>query len=151
MTQQDYILRMIEQAAAILRAVVARLGVAGTDATAITPDLQRAAQLGGFDLDLLRVVDLHSVPEMLSPGGEPEPGRTWLAAEVLFLDGQTARLRGDTSAAVTSFAKARLLFGLLQPTAVLPTGFPDAAERLRDIDTWLHELESADGTVPPEE
>jgi hypothetical protein len=131
---------MIEQAAAVLRAVLARLTRAGADTADVTSDLERAAHLGGFDLAILRICDAPSVMSMLAPGGEPEPGRTWLAAEILFLDGQTARMRGDAAAAVTSFAKARLLFGLLEPSAVVPTGFPEATERLREIATYVDEL-----------
>ena len=141
--ERDYILRMIEQAAAVLRGVLARLTGAGGSAD-VAQDLQRAAQLGGFDLDLVRVCDLPSVLPMLTPGGEPEPGRTWLAAEVLFLDGVVGHRQGDAAMAVASFAKARLLFGLLEPSAVLPTGFPEATERIREIDMYLHEL-GADG------
>jgi hypothetical protein len=141
---------MIEQAAAVLRAVLARLTRAGGDTADVTADLERAAHLGGFDLALLRVCDVPSVMPMLTPGGEPEPGRTWLAAEVLFLDGQMARMRGDVAVAVTSFTKARVLFGLLEPSAVLPTGFPEASERLRDIDEHLAELDVSEGPIDEE-
>jgi hypothetical protein len=139
--QRDYVLRMIEQAAAVLRAVLARLMRREADASNVAPDLERAAHLGGFDLNLLLVCDLPSVLPMLAPGGEPEPGRTWLAAEVLFLHGLTAHRVGDAGTAVSSFEKARLLFGLLEPTAVLPTGFPEATERLREIEAYLHEYD----------
>jgi hypothetical protein len=141
---------MIEQAAAVLRAVLARLTRAGGDTADVTADLERAAHLGGFDLALLRVCDVPSVMPMLTPGGEPEPGRTWLAAEVLFLDGQMARMRGDVAVAVTSFTKARVLFGLLEPSAVLPTGFPEASERLRDIGEHLAELDVSEGPIDEE-
>jgi hypothetical protein len=149
--QRDYILRMIEQAAAVLRAVLARLTRAGADAADVRSDLQRAAHLGGFDLDLLRVVDVPGVLSMLAPGGETEPGRTWLAAEVLFLDGLAAHRSGNTDATAVSFAKARLLYGMLEPTAVLPTGFPEAAERLREIEDYLTALETADERTAREE
>jgi hypothetical protein len=149
--QRDYILRMIEQAAAVLRAVLARLMRPGGDTADVTADLERAAYLGGFDLALLRVCDVPSVMPMLAPGGEPEPGHTWLAAEVLFLDGQMARIRGDVTAAVTSFTKARVLFGLLEPSAVLPTGFPEATERLSEIEGHLAELDVREGPIDQEE
>jgi hypothetical protein len=149
--QRDYILRMIEQAAAVLRAMLARLTRTGGDTADVTADLERAAYLGGFDLALLRVCDVPSLMPMLAPGGEPEPGRTWLAAEVLFLDGQTARLRGDVATAVASLTKAHMLFSLLEPSAVLPTGFPEATERLRVIEEHLAELDVSEGPIDEEE
>jgi len=138
--QRDYILRMIEQAAAVLRALLHRLLARETDTAEATRDLRRAAALGGLDLDLLRLCDEDTTLLMVAPGGEPEPGRTWLAAEVLYLDGVAARLDDRRDAAVASFAKARLLFGLVQAGGVLPEGFPEAAERMREIDGRLAEL-----------
>jgi hypothetical protein len=142
---------MIEQAAAVLRAVLARLAGAGADAADVRPDLQRAAHLGGFDLDLLRVVDSPGVLSMLAPGGETEPGRAWLAAEVLFLDGLAARRSGDSALAAACFAKARLLYGTLAPNAILPSGFPETAERLREIEGYLATLDAADDRTSWEE
>jgi len=77
---------------------------------------------------------------MVSPGGEPEPGRAWVAAESLYLDAIAARLDDRPDDAIASFSKARLLFGLVGAAAVLPAGFPEAGERIREIDTHLAEL-----------
>jgi hypothetical protein len=137
--QRDYILRMIEQAAAVLRVLLNRILGREADAAQVSRDLRRAAALGGLDIDLLRLGDADTVLRMVSPGGEPEPGRTWVAAESLFLDAVAAQLDERLEDAAASFAKARLLYGLVG-AAQLPSGFPEVAERIRDIDARLAAL-----------
>jgi hypothetical protein len=137
--QRDYILRMIEQAATMLRVLLDRVLKREANPAEITTNLRQAAALGGLDLDLLRLGDADTVLRMVAPGGEPEPGRTWLAAETLFLDATAARLDGRPEDAAASFAKARLLFGLVRAGAVLPSGFPEAGARIREIDGYLAE------------
>jgi hypothetical protein len=137
--QRDYILRMIEQAAAVLREVLARLVRRTAGSADVGRDLQRAAHLGGLELDLLRLCDAPTLLQIVGPAGEPDPTRAWLAGEILFLDGLAARLEGRSGPAVHSLAKARLLFGLLEPSMILPTGFPEVAQRLREIESYLGE------------
>jgi hypothetical protein len=137
--QRDYILRMIEQAGTALRALLNRVLRRDVEPAEVTKALRHAAALGSLDIDLLRLGDTNTVLMMVAPGGEPEPGRTWLAAEMLYLDGLAARLDERADDAATSFAKARLLFGLVGATGVLPAGFPEAAERIREIDGYLGE------------
>jgi hypothetical protein len=139
--QRDYILRMIEQAATVLRALLNRVLRREANPTEITRALRHAAALGSLDIELLRLSDADTVLLMVAPGGEPEPGRTWLAAEMLHLDGLAAKLDERASDATTSFAKARLLFGLVGATGVLPSGVPEATERIREIDAYLAEME----------
>ncbi|HET7038757.1 MAG TPA: hypothetical protein VFH97_02655 [Gemmatimonadales bacterium] len=138
--QRDYVLRLIEQAAAVLREMLARIGrSAGRDDVA--RGLRRAASLGGLDLDLLRLSDDATLLQLVTPGGEPEPARTWLAAESLYLDGMAAQLDGAADDARASLAKALLLYQLVQPGPLLPAGVPEAAERVRDIERRLAALE----------
>ena len=135
--QRDYILRMIEQAGTVLRALLKRILRREVQLDEVTRDLRQAAALGGLDIDLLRLGDENTVLLMVAPGGEPEPARTWLAAEMLYLDGLAAQLDECREEAALSFGKARLLFGLVAATGVFPSGFPEAAERIRDIDERL--------------
>ena len=137
--QRDYILRMIEQAAAVLRVLLNRILGREADAAQVSRDLRRAAAFGGLDIDLLRLGDADTVLRMVSPGGDPEPGRTWVAAESLFLDAVAAQLDERLEDAAASFAKARLLYGLVG-AAQLPGGFREVAERIRDIDARLAAL-----------
>jgi hypothetical protein len=146
--QRDYILRLIEQAGAVLRRLLDRVLARSASHEDVARDLRRAAQLGGLDLDLLRLCDGPALLQLVTPGGEPEPARTWLAAESLYLDGLAADLDGAEDEAERSLAKALMLYQLLQPGSVLPTGIPEAAERARDIEARLARLtgESPSGT-----
>lgn len=132
--QRDYVLRMIEQAAAVLREALARVR-AGRLADGVR-ELRRAAQLGGLDPDLLRLCDLPTILQMTGPGGEPDPGRTWVAAETLFVQATAADRAGALAEAASLYARARLLYGLVAPGAALPTGIPEAGDRIREIDDW---------------
>jgi hypothetical protein len=134
--QRDYVLRMIEQAAAALKAALARARGRNGSRGELTLELRRASQLGGLDFDLLRVCDVPTIMQMVAPSGEPDPARTWLAAEALFVDASAAAGSGADDEAGMLFAKARLLYGMIAPTAILPTAFPEIPERLREIDEW---------------
>lgn len=138
--QRDYILRMIEQAGAVLRRLLDRILRRAAGRDEVARDLRRAAQLGGMDLDLLRLCDGPTLLQLVTPGGEPEPARTWLAAESLYLDGLAADLEGGTGDAVSSLAKALMLYRLVEPGPWLPTGIPEATERVRDIEERLARL-----------
>lgn len=140
MANRDYILRLIEQAAAALRAALNRLRKKGADRDTVTQDLRQAAHQGGFDLDLLRLFDGPTLVQAVAPGGEPEAGRAWLAAETLYLDARAAEDGGAAGEAKVTYAKALLLYRLLEPTWVLPTGFPEARERIADIESRLATL-----------
>lgn len=141
--QRDYILRMIEQAADILRHVLQRVLRRAAPPADLDQEMRHAAQLGGLDLELLRLCDGDTALQLVAPTGEPDPARAWLAAELLFVNGMGARLEGRDADAVASFTKARLLYGIVQPDAVLPTGFPEAADRIRDIEDQLDQLNGA--------
>jgi hypothetical protein len=141
--QRDYILRMIEQAGTILKHLLRRIRERSASRAELAADLQRAAHLGGLDLDLLRLCDADGLRHLVAPGGEPDPSRIWLAAETLYLDALAAQLDGQTVDAAMTFAKARALFGMVEPTWVLPTGFPEATVRIQDIDERLRALAGA--------
>jgi hypothetical protein len=138
--QRDYILRLIEQAAAVLRALLARVRAGSAGREEVARDLRHAANLGGLDLELLRLCDGPTLLQLVTPGGEPEPARTWLAAETLYLDGLAAELDGTAEDAESSLAKALMLYRLIEPGLFLPTGFPEATERVRDIEHHLIRL-----------
>ena len=138
--QRDFILRLIEQAGTALKLVLARLREGNVRYSDIAPDLQRAAHLGGLDLDLLRVCDRDGLLQLIAPTGEAEPARTWLAAETLYLDALAQDQENGGSLAHESFQKAAALFRLLEPTWVLPTGFPEASDRIAEIELHLADL-----------
>lgn len=140
--QRDYILRLIEQAGLVLKQALARILGRQASRAETARDLRHAAQLGGLDLDLLRLCDGETLIQLVTPGGEPEPARTWLAAESLYLDGLAADLEDATGEARASLAKALLLYRLVQPGPALPSGIPEAADRVRDIEERLQRLDA---------
>lgn len=147
MVQRDYILRLIEQMGAVLaelrRAILGRMrGDAGSEGAAAsqTEDvLRRAAGEAGMDLALARAASADALPAMLSPGGEVDPMRCWLLAEVLMTDGVQRWHEGSTEAARSSLAKAAVLFKLTGPGFHL-AGFPEARDRLEEIESLLARL-----------
>lgn len=141
MAQRDYILRLIEQAAgALRRALDLILGRKGSPGE-VAEQLRAALGITGLDLGMVRVLDAEALLLLIAPTGEAEPGRCWLVAETLYLDGLEAQLDDRPDEARASLAKARLLFRLLEPDAVLPSGFPEASARLREIEDRIRVLE----------
>lgn len=135
--QRDYVLRLIEQAGAVLRALLARILGRQAGRDEVARELRRAARLGGLDLELLRLCDGPTLLQLVTPGGEPEPARTWLAAETLYLDGLAAELDDAPADAQASFAKALMLYRLIQPPALVPGGIQEAGDRIRDLEARL--------------
>src|SRR6185436_10290992 len=135
--QRDYVLRLIEQAAAVLKELLDRMRGGAVPREEVLGDLKRAAFLGSLDLDLLRVLDVNSVRMIVLQLGQADPSRIWLAAEMLYLDGLSAENDGDEVSARASLGKALMLFGMVEPTITLPGGFHEVTERMQDIETRL--------------
>jgi hypothetical protein len=112
-------------------------------AARIGEELSELAGRGGLDLGLLRGFTAETLHMLVSPAGEVEPGRCWLMAEFLYLDGLQAEVEERTADARESLTKARLLYGLLEPYGGMLVGFREAAERGRDIDTRMAALDAS--------
>ena len=137
MSQRDYILRMIEQAAAVLKALIDRLRGREVTRDEVLTDLKRAAFLGNLDLDLLRVLEPNAVRMMAMQLGQSDPSRIWLAAEMMYLDGLSGDAEGNDLMARSSFSKALMLYGMVEPTVMLPGGFPEVVQRMEEIKARL--------------
>ncbi len=138
--QRDYILRLIEQAGTILRHLLQRIQAEPVSLEERTDELKRAANLGGLDLDMLRLSDVDGLWHQVALTGEADPARTWLAAETLYADAKASEIDDDKDGAMQSYVKAASLFRLMEPTWVLPTGFPEATERIKEIEGKLEKL-----------
>lgn len=133
MAQKDYIMRMIEQLGAALVAL-RRLIMAGTASREVVDrTLRESADSVGFNLDLARSATVDTVRLLVAPTGEIEPGRCWLIAEVLYLDGLDLELQSEAEAAANQFEKAAALYELLEPEGLFIAGLPEATERLAEI------------------
>ena len=118
-----------------------------TDGATIEQRLSEASGTGGMELELARAATPDTLRLFIAPTGEIEPGRCWLLAETLYLDGIHARLLEDSARASDSLRKARMLFSLLKPWGAFLVGFPEAAQRVDEIDGLLPEQ----GEEPPGE
>ncbi len=138
MVQRDYILRMIEELGAVLIALrKAILGGGAARATDVEDTLRRASAGAGMDLDLARAASVDALPAMMAPTGEVDPALCWLLAEVLMTDGAERLSSGETDLARSSLAKAAALFKLVEPGGAYLTGFPEASERIEEIEAML--------------
>lgn len=139
MPQKDYILRQIEVLGAGLIAIRKMILGGKTDAAGVESRLQAVSQSGGMALDLARAASPETLQMLIAPTGEIEPGSCWLLAESLYLDGLHAQLLEQEGRARDSLGKARMLFSLLQPMGAFLVGFPEASERIREIDRMVDE------------
>lgn len=135
MQQGDYILRLIEilgQALIRLRKMI----VGGEDPAEVDRELQAVAEKGGVDLELARQVDEDTLLLLMSPGGEPEPARCWLMAELLYLDGLRAELEEEEGEARALFEKALRLYVALDPR-IPGRGLPEISDRVEELEEKL--------------
>jgi hypothetical protein len=135
--QKDYLLRQIEVLGQLLVAIRKMILGGESDGAAVEARLREAAGKGGMDLELARAATPDTLRLLIAPTGEIEPGRCWLLAETLYLDGIRARLSEDPAGASDSLGKARMLFSLLAPMGAFLVGFPEASVRLEEIDGLL--------------
>ncbi|HEX9886998.1 MAG TPA: hypothetical protein VGA70_10950, partial [Longimicrobiales bacterium] len=95
-------------------------------------ELERVAGQAGLDLDFLRSVSPDTLIMLISPTGEPEPGRCWITAELFLVDGLNSEDVGDVEGALDRYERARLLYELLGP-GIIARGFPEVSERLDEV------------------
>ena len=144
MPQKDYLLRQIEMLSELLIAIKKMILGGEAGGAAVESRLKEVAEKSGMDLELARAAAPDTLRLLIAPTGEVEPGRCWILAESLYLDGIRARLTEDPERASDSLGKARMLFSLLAPMGAFLVGYPEAAERIREIDGLLSE-----GEEPP--
>lgn len=135
MQQRDYILRIIEAlGAALVR--LRKMILGGEDPAEVDRELQAVAERGGVDLELARQVDEDTLLLLMSPGGEPEPARCWLTAELLYLDGLRAELEDEEGQARALFEKALRLYVVIDPR-IPGRGLPEVSGRVAELEEKL--------------
>ncbi|HEX9728001.1 MAG TPA: hypothetical protein VGA37_05820 [Gemmatimonadales bacterium] len=145
MFQRDFILRQIEQIGVVLRALLRSILAGEADRTAVRAELRKVLQNVGFDLEIALIADSDTVIRMIAPTGELEPARGWLVAEAMYLDGLEAALDGRPQEGRRSLEKAFRLFQMFDAGTPIPSGFPEARERMAEIEQRLAALGAADG------
>lgn len=125
----------LQRLAELLQEIQRRQEAGGGEALLAEDKLREVAIRIGVDLDVVRVATPDTLLGMLTPGRDPDPGKLWAVAEVLYLDWRAARAAGDTEAAADRRAKALLLYGAVGPEAALPAGVVPPAERMDELGT----------------
>lgn len=143
MTQRDYILRLIEQFGQILIALRNRILGGDISRAELEAELTAAVRTTGLDLNLAHALTPASLILMIAPDGDIEPGRAWLVAETLYLDGLHADLDGRSDDARAAWERAAPLYELLTPHGIIVAGVPEADERLAEIRQRLERLNGA--------
>jgi hypothetical protein len=127
----------MQQIARKMAQLEASLAGAGGELHELREELEDSAAATGVELATIRRLDADTLTGALAPGGGPAPGRLWVAAEVLFLDGLAALGEGRAEAARRRLGKARHLYGELGDRLELPEGAVAPADRLERIDDLL--------------
>lgn len=143
MPQRDYILRLIEQVGLMLKALRAAILGRTAELAEVRRQLRTVLQQVGFDLDVALIADTDTLVRMIAPTGELEPGRGWLVAETMYLDGLEAALDGRKDDAHLSLGKALRLFRMFDASTPIPGGFPAAPDRIAEIEQRLATLNGA--------
>ena len=104
-------------------------------------EIQKALQGIGFDFEIARIADAETLERMVAPTGEVEPARAWLIAESFYLEGLEAQLDERNTDAMSAFDKALRLYRFVAPDALLPTGFTEATDRIREIEQRMSALD----------
>lgn len=143
MPSRDYIIRQIEQIGIVLRAILQMVLRREAAPGEIRAQLQGVLQQVGFDIDIALVADADTLVRMVAPTGEVDPTRTWLVAEAMYLDGLDAALGDRSDEARLTLEKAHRLFHMLDAGTPIASGFPEARERVADIEDRLRRLNGA--------
>lgn len=133
MSPSDYLLRLIETVGLMLIRLRKMLVGGEVEPGEAERQLQEAAGRSGLDLDFLCSLEPDSLVMLMSPTGDVEPGRCWIAAELLSLDGLRCLAVDDPDGARERFVRALLLYRLIDPDAVLARGFPEVRERIAEL------------------
>lgn len=135
MHQRDYILRLIEQVGRMLIALRRQILQKPGDTGGVTQSLHHAAGQLGLDLDFARHATADTLALLAAP--QTDPARCWAIAELLFVDALAAEAEGRVAEAADGFRKARFFFAMVEPGGVMLLGWPEAAERIAEIDERL--------------
>lgn len=138
MAQRDYILRMIEQVGRLLAAIRRQMLGQPSEIEDVGQALDAVAGQLGVDLDLARRATPDTLALLSAP--QADPARCWAIAELLYLDALNAEAAGRIDDACAGLEKARYFFRMVEPGGVMLLGWPEAAERITEIDARLDGL-----------
>jgi hypothetical protein len=136
MYRHDYIIRLIERFGAALRTLRDVILQRQREGPLVRAEIGEIARHAGLDLTVARTLDAHTLLMWLAPGGEPDPAKLWLMAELLYLEGLEARASGGAEWR-GDMTRAMALLETLEPDWRPGDAFTPAAERVAEIRTLL--------------
>jgi hypothetical protein len=139
--RRDYLLRMIEQMGSVF-ARIRQMILGGSTVT--EEELRSAASRAGADLGVVRALDADSLVNLLSTSGEVDPTRTWVMAELLYVDALAEEVNGEAGEALDLYAKSLRLYTAIDPRII--GGIPEGAGRIAEIEERITTLRAADPT-----
>jgi hypothetical protein len=142
MFRQDYILRLIEQFGRALAALLAKIIGRQLSPAEVHAQIAVVAAQSGLSLDVARGLDPAMLLMWLAPRGDIDPGKFWLMAELLYLEGVQAREEGDDVRARADLERARVLLLKLEPDWRPQADLASARERLAEVESALGIRES---------
>jgi hypothetical protein len=133
MYRHDYVIRLIEQFGHTLRALVGRILRREATSVEVRSQIAEIARLSGLPLDVARGLDPGMLLMWLAPTGEADPGKFWLMAELLFIEGLHRHQEGDRAGARGDLERARLILSRIDTDFRPEPDLVSAGERLADI------------------
>ncbi len=137
MYQRDYILRLIEHLGRTLLMLRNRILDRQEQHATVQDEIRAIAARAGVDLDVARAVDLVTLRLLMSFAGDLDPARTWLTAELLYLEGLDKRRDNIVSDARRDLSRALDLYRMLPPDWQPFEELPPSAERIAEIERLL--------------
>jgi hypothetical protein len=139
MPSKDYILRMIEQMAQIVRHI--RQLIMGGNIAEAEREMEASAARTGLDLAVGRAMDGQSLLNLfIPPGSTVDPTNCMLFGEILYLDALRDRQLGNLGEAHIGFAKALLLLeAATDERRAAGLRYPEIDERIDELRELLEE------------
>ncbi len=140
MYRQDYIIRLIEQFGRTLAALLARLSGRQLSPAEVHAQVATVASQSGLQLDVARTLDSSMLLMWLAPRGEIDPGKFWLLAELLLIEGAQAHEEGRPEAARADLERARWILSHVDADWRPQDDLASVSERLAEIEQRLTRL-----------
>ena len=148
MYRYDYVLRLIERLAQVLRTLRDRLLQRQLSNEDLRAELQEIAREAGLDLAFARRLDPATLATWLAPRLDSmNADRMWLMAELLFVEALSARAAGNERQAVGDLQRALALFARLDSDWKPGTDAPSAGERVTELQALLRDTDSTSGPI----
>jgi hypothetical protein len=138
MYRYDYVLRLIERLARVLRTLRDRLLQRQVSNADLRAEIQEIAREAGLDLAFARRLDPALLAAWIAPHPDPvNADRVWLMGELLFVEAQSARADGDAQQGDADLRRALAVFDRLPSDWRPDPDAPSAGERVQELRTLL--------------